>query len=402
MNLSILVPLLACITCCMLTVAILARGSANLSNRLGAALTSSAAFWALCEMLWSASYEADTALFLVRLAAWGWIPIGPITLHLFLCITGHPARQRPHLIVGLYAVSIALGVMAVATPWLDAAAVPTPWGWGYRVGPAFPVAYLFAAGTFAAGLALGIRSFRSALAPGERRQAYVLLGGMLLCLTIATATDGLLPALGYQAPRLGVAAITLFAGTVAWGFQRYGYSVLAPGVFASEILATLPDGVALLRLDGRIRFVNRGMKRLAQLPARALEERCIDTLLEEVRIDPREELVDRECVLIAAAGERVPVAVSTSLLRDKRQNPAGLVLVARDLRWRTCATVSRCPIAWRPWVGSRRASPTRSTTPSRSFAPTSGPWRVSSSPWARSCRRSSTRRSPHPSRRAGR
>ena len=50
---------------------------------------------------------------------------------------------------------------------------------------------------------------------------------MLLCLTIATATDGLLPALGYQAPRLGVAAITLFAGTVAWGFQRYGYSVLS-------------------------------------------------------------------------------------------------------------------------------------------------------------------------------
>ena len=79
-------------------------------------------------------------------------------------------------------------------------------------------------------------------------------------------TDGLLPILGIQAPRLGVLALTLFSLTVAWGFQRYGYSVLAPGVFASEILATLPEGVALLHLDGNVRFANAGMERLAACP----------------------------------------------------------------------------------------------------------------------------------------
>jgi signal transduction histidine kinase len=124
----------------------------------------------------------------------------------------------------------------------------------------------------------------------------------------------------------------LFAGTVTWGFQYYGYSLLAPGVFAAEILATLPDGVALLRLDGRIRFANPGMERLASAPRGELEERPIESLIGDVRVDPSEEITDRECLLTAASGENPPVAISTSLLRDKRQNPIGLVLVARDLR----------------------------------------------------------------------
>jgi PAS domain S-box-containing protein len=145
-------------------------------------------------------------------------------------------------------------------------------------------------------------------------------------------TDGILPALGHQVPRLGVFAIALFACTVAWSFQYYGYSLLAPGVFASEILATLPDGVALLRLDGRIRFANPGMEKLAGARRGALEARPVEELIAQLREIPAEENTEHECVLRTASGEYLAVAVSTSLLRDKRQNPMGLVLVARDLR----------------------------------------------------------------------
>jgi len=155
---------------------------------------------------------------------------------------------------------------------------------------------------------------------------------MMVCLGIASVTDGVLPALGHHVPRLGVLSITLFAGTVAWGFQYYGYSLLAPGVFAPEILATLPDGVALLRLNGRIRFANPGMERLAGAARGALEARPIEALIGDLQVDPPEEIAERECALRTASGEALPVAISTSLLRDKRQNPIGLVLVARDLR----------------------------------------------------------------------
>jgi PAS domain S-box-containing protein len=332
MNLLLLLPIFACITCCTLSLVILGRGVRHRASRLGAALTLAAAFWALCEILWSTAHDPQVVLGLVRLAAFGWISIGPITLHLFVELAGHPVRRRRGLLLALYGPTAVLLLIAVATPWLDVAAVKTHWGWGYQVGPAFPAAYVFAAGTFFAGLVIGIRDFRHSIAPGERRQAYVLLAGMLICLAIASVTDGVLPALGHHVPRLGVLAITLFAGTVAWGFQHYGYSLLAPGLFASEILATLPDGVALLRLNRRIRFANPGMEKLAGAGPGELEARPMEALIAEIRIDPEQEITERECVLLSASGESLPVAVSTSLLRDKRQNPIGLVLVARDLR----------------------------------------------------------------------
>ena len=50
--------------------------------------------------------------------------------------------------------------------------------------------------------------------------------------------------------------MTFFGISIAWGFYRYGYSLLAPGTFANEILETLPIGVAMLRIDGRIRSAN--------------------------------------------------------------------------------------------------------------------------------------------------
>ena len=86
--------------------------------------------------------------------------------------------------------------------------------------------------------------------------------GLWIPLFVATFTDGVLPILGVQFPRLGAASITLLVASTAWTFHRYGYSLLAPGNFGAEILSTLREGVTLLRLDGRIHSTNPGMGRL--------------------------------------------------------------------------------------------------------------------------------------------
>jgi PAS domain S-box-containing protein len=332
MNPYLLLPLLACIACCMLTVAILRRGARHRATRLAGALTSAAAFWALCETLWTAAHDAQVALWLVRLAGFGWISIGPINLHLFLELTAHPARRRRGLLLATYGAAAAMALAGLLTGWVDVAVVEKDWGWSYEVGPLFAVAYLLAAGTFFTGLVLGIRDFRGAIAPGERRQARVLLGCMLIGLGLASLTDGVLPFLGHYVPRLGVASVTLFAGAIAWGFHRYGYSLLGPGIFASEIFATLPDGVALLHLDGRVRVANPGMERLVGASRGLLEGRPIGELIDGLPIDAHEPIAEREHLLRGSDGTAVPVAVSTSPLRDKRGGAVGLVLVARDLR----------------------------------------------------------------------
>jgi signal transduction histidine kinase len=332
MNFLLLLPIFACVTCCVLAAAIFGRGAPHRVGRLGAALAIAAAYWALCEILWTTSDDSATALWLIRAAAVGWISIGPITLHLFLELSGNPARERRAFIATVYGLNALLVALGLFTPWLDEEAIRTSWGWGYRVGPIFPFAYLFTGSTFFAGMIIGLRNFRAPLPAAERTQANVLIGGMMVAMAVASFTDGLLPALGHQVPRMGVVAITLFACTVGWSFQRYGYSLLAPGVFASEILATLPDGVALLHMDGRIRYANRCIESFAGVEPGRLEEILIETLVADFRCDPLEQISERECTIRSNSGIEVPVSISTSTLNDKQSNPIGLVLVARDLR----------------------------------------------------------------------
>jgi PAS domain S-box-containing protein len=138
--------------------------------------------------------------------------------------------------------------------------------------------------------------------------------------------------MGRVVPRLGTTVITLLVGAIAWSFYRYGYSLMAPGAFASQILTTLADGIALLRLDGRIRIANPGMERLLGAEPGTLEGRSMVGLLEEIEFDPSEGLREQETHLRSLVGDPVPVAVSTSQLYDRRKNQIGVVLVARDLR----------------------------------------------------------------------
>jgi PAS domain S-box-containing protein len=328
----VLLPILSCVAYCVLATVMLLRDSRHRAHWLGALMCAAGAHWALCEALWNSAYDAEAALYLVRLSSLGWVTIGPIALHLLLTVTNHPVLRRPWLIPSLYGLTAAAVLLTLTTPWVNASVAPADWGWGYEIGPLFPAPYLVTAGSLCAGGLIAIREIRSARPSAERGQVYLILAGIGLPLVIATMTDAVLPAMGHDVPRLGTTVIAALVGAIAWSFYRYGYSLVAPGAFASHILETLEDGIALLRLDGRIRIANPGMERLLGAGPGTLEGRSMVDLLEEVEFDPREGLREQETCLRSSSGEPVPVSVSTSKLCDKRQNRIGLVLVARDLR----------------------------------------------------------------------
>jgi PAS domain S-box-containing protein len=331
-NFYLLLPLASCIGCAMLAVAVLARDSSRRSSRLGVAVAVCGAWWAGCEVLWSTAHDANSALWLIRASAFGWMLIGPAVLHLFLELTSHPLRLRPWLPAVLYTVPALLAVADLTTDWIHTRPIPTPWGWGWEVGPAFAISVAISAATVLAAVVVAFRHLQHSASPAEERQTRWLFVGLLIPLFVACFTDGLLPILGIQQPRLGAASITLLVASTAWTFQRYGYSVLAPGAFANEILATLSDGVALVRLDGRIHSANQGMGRLLGTHHRALEGRALAELVDAELPEPLRELSERECALLPEGRDPVPTSIRSSLVRDKQQNPIGFVLVARDLR----------------------------------------------------------------------
>jgi signal transduction histidine kinase len=325
----VLVPLLSCVVCATVATAILIRGPEDTRNRLAATLIAGAGFWAFCEVLWNTSSDPARVLWLVRASSLGWVWIGPLTVHLFLGLTGAAAPRARRALPLLYSISGLFLLVAWYTPWVHLSVVHASWGWAYTLGPAYPFFYVFTIANVAFALWIARDSYRGRTSPGERDQAIWVGLGLIATLMVASVTDGLLPYLDVQVPRLGTASFALLAGTIFWGFFRYGYSLLAPGDFAREILETLPDGVAMLRVDGSIRSANEALARLLECSPAQLTGLVITS-----HLDPPEagqEPSDRQCELRTFGGRRTPVSVATTVLRDRRGSPLGRVLVVRDL-----------------------------------------------------------------------
>ncbi|MFQ5415597.1 MAG: ATP-binding protein [Myxococcota bacterium] len=330
MSLYLLIPLASCITSAVLASAILARDAGNRSNRLAGAMIGGVSIWALCEVLWNTRADPETARIFLRLSAVGWVFIGPLALNILVEITGEATDRTKRLLPFTYVVSGAFIAAAWFTPWMHARLVPTGWGWGYETGWLHPVYLVFTTSCIGAGVACGMRAYPTA-SPGEKAQVSLVSIGMLVPIVVASVTDSLLPLFGFQPPRLGSASMTVLGAVIAWGIYRYGYSLLAPGAFAAEILETLPNGVAMLRVDGRIRSANSAMARMLGTAPADLVGVSFRDLLVGSDLDVTEEATEVECQLCLGGDRRVSVSLSTTVLCDRQHSPIGVVLVARDV-----------------------------------------------------------------------
>jgi signal transduction histidine kinase len=113
--------------------------------------------------------------------------------------------------------------------------------------------------------------------------------------------------------------------------HRYGHSVLTPGSLADEVLSALPDGIALVRADRRIRRANPALARLAGRAREQLEGLHLDSLFEAPApaLAPGHQASAR---LLKPSGGSIPVGVAASPLCDRRGDELGLVVALRDLR----------------------------------------------------------------------
>jgi PAS domain S-box-containing protein len=331
-SLYVLVPLLSCVALAFFAGAVLTRDACGPVNRLAALLVGCAGFWALCESVWQAQSEPAAALRWVRISALGSVWIGPLALHVMVALHPEPLPRLRRTLPLLYAAAALFVSVVWLTPWILSGVVRTSWGWAYELGPGYPLLHGFSVANFVAALSVGWCAQRRAPSSGERSQLRWLTASILVPLFVASVTDGLLPVASVQLPRLGIVSFAVLGAMVAWSFHRYGYSLLAPGNFASEILEALPDGVAMLGLDGRIRTVNAAMARLLGDE----RDRLVGVSMAE-RLDcgagqPTDDAPQRHCELVTASGGREPVSISSAALRDRRGAAVGGVMVVRDLR----------------------------------------------------------------------
>ena len=107
------------------------------------------------------------------------------------------------------------------------------------------------------------------------------------------------------------------------------------------ILDSIADGVFTVDVDWKITFFNRAAEKITGVPREeAVGERCCDVFRASIcetdcalrhTMKTGKPVVDRTVFIINSTGERIPISISTSLLRNKEGQIEGGVESFRDL-----------------------------------------------------------------------
>jgi signal transduction histidine kinase len=326
-NSVVLIQLASALLSAALAAAIAAREPGQRANRLMAAFLLCNVWWALCQLLWVTAADAVTALRFARAALLGTSLLSPLAFDLLLSLLPDALRPMRRLLIPAYALAFVAMIVSVSGPGIVLRMQPMPWGHATVAGPLLIAGGLVLAAIPATALLRVLWLGRPADRPRPLTQPWLELALGLPLLVTATA-DVLLPALGYRLPQVGPTSIAL-AGALTWfGIYRFRGARLSPRQFASEILDTLPDGVALVRLDGRIRAVNAKLAQLAQRPAAELVGRPLAELIAE---PAAAEGGEREGELVTVSNARLPVSLSDGFLHDSSGEAIGRVFLVRHL-----------------------------------------------------------------------
>ncbi len=294
-----------------------------------AGISALGAFWAFCEVLANQAEDPATALFWLRMALAGSIPLGPMALHALSVVCDQYSPRVRAAVWALHASGIGIIGFALFSDAVVTTVVPTWWGWGARPGSGMILAYLLIMGAAFAGY----RVFRGQYTLEEERTGAPLVTlSLAVPVVIASLTDVILPALAVESvPRFGSAAVAFIGVIRAYSFLRHGDSMLIPEGITAKALQALPDGVMSVAVDGRIRTANDRMAELIGSPSSDLVGAPVERFLPAAVLTASREVRDYACSLTNSSGEAIDVSISTST-REMQGQAAGTVVIVRDVR----------------------------------------------------------------------
>ncbi len=333
MSTLILFKMLTAMACIALATAIIVRDPGFRPNRLMGAVIGCVGWWALCESLCAMAPSNESAAAIMRLTGLGWIPVSAFFFHTFAELRGNSRSSIHRLTPWLYGLSALFAVTYAFTPWglISLEATP-PTGWrleyGWLFAPALAIAVVPAILVLVAWRASAPQNGSG----GERRTTTVVVASLGAALVLAVVCDALLPLMDIYPPLMGSTALAVACGVIAVHLQRYGFSLLSADAFAEEIIGSLPDGVALVRRDGSIRYLNPHLAELADLAPAEAARRSVHDLIPRMTRSLDDVAPGTELVLRRGDGRDLPVVASPVAVVHERRGPVGYALIVRDRR----------------------------------------------------------------------
>jgi PAS domain S-box-containing protein len=146
----------------------------------------------------------------------------------------------------------------------------------------------------------------------------------------------ILPLFRIYTPNFVFIGFFLFSLIITYAISRYGLFTLSPETALPYLLRTMPDGVIIIAMDGRIISGNASAARIFRveekhLPGRMMSELIPGPAYDSIRTTIREQGTVLDLEAVPGTQENIVVSIAGSLVREPEGGPAGIVLVIRDI-----------------------------------------------------------------------
>jgi len=330
-----------------LGVYVYARNPLSPVNRLFVIVMLSATYWAIGEFLiWHVPGYENVWLWLKFSSFWPFVIA--FTAHFVLVFCGHPLStyRRPYLLaIALYLPAAIISLIGLFSE--DIYRVVYVAGIGYSYVPAGGSFSYLAEASYSLVVMIctayvAVSSWHSATAARDRRQYFLVSAGLLTIIAFGMLSGIILPAWSIFTPNMVFIGIVIFTLLITYAVLTCGLFTLSPETALPDLLRTMPDGMVLLDPPGRIIAVNPAASKIFALREEDLCGMDAASLLPGKEYDNLQNAL-REGGFVSdfeatVGGEPArEVSIAGALIKDPSGNPAGSVLVIRDITSRKAA-----------------------------------------------------------------
>ncbi len=321
-----------------------AKNPASRVNRLFLATMLMTTYWAAGEYLIWTARDYNGVVFWLKASSF-WPFAVAFILHFILALTDHPYAKKENLRylgVFLYLPALAISGALLVTDAILKVVYETGLGFVYapvRDSPAYQAESTFIVLAMAFALYVGFSSWYRQEPGAVRQQNFFISMGIVVVVLFGFLSGVFLPALGIYLPNLVFIGILGFSIIVTYTILRHGLFTLTPESAAMNIIRTMPDGLILTGLDGRILAHNAAAAGIFGTEEKDLPGRHIrDFIHLPAGLDIQNTIRQQGMVsdLEATLGNGTPkvISIAGSVVKDPEGEPAGFILILRDITGR--------------------------------------------------------------------
>ncbi|MFA6225007.1 MAG: histidine kinase N-terminal 7TM domain-containing protein [Methanoregula sp.] len=324
-----------------LGVYIYAKNPKSIVNRLFLATMLMATYWAAGEYLIWTGHGYNEVWFWLKASSF-WTRTIAFCLQFVLALTEHPVAKKEnlrYLVAFLYLPALAITFIERVTESIFTVVYRPELGFIYmpvRGSLAYQAesAYLILVMVFA--LYVGLSSWhKRGQGNVRRRNGYISIGIGIVVL-FGALSGVILPVFLIFIPNMVFIGIVCFSLIISYTILKHGLFTLTPKSAAMNIIRTMPDGLILTDLDGRIITCNSSTAGIFErveknLPGQSLYKFIPLSTCHNIRVTILERGMVSDIEAELDYDQCKVVSITGSLVKDPDGEPAGFVLILRDI-----------------------------------------------------------------------